>query len=101
MVGELKWTREMQLMPFAQQDEEFETAAAQHHTALGCTAAAGQSGRQAVHNYCDARQRSMLMHSQVMHPTQQQRGPMTSKVSDQKPVKTNIVSISRKQNEIR
>ncbi len=44
MVGDLKWTRETQLMPFAQQDEEFETAAVQHHTASGCNFADGKSG---------------------------------------------------------
>ncbi len=45
MVGDLKRIREMQLMPFAQQDEEFDIAAVQHHTALGCTAAGGKSSR--------------------------------------------------------
>jgi len=45
MVGNLKRIRETQLIPVAQQNKEFETAAVHKSYWIGCTAAAGKSGR--------------------------------------------------------
>ena len=45
MVGDLKWTRGSQVIPVAQQNEQFELAAVQHHTALDYALADGKPGR--------------------------------------------------------